>query len=222
MRGELIRLHQEHRTTTLYVTHDQVEAMTLGDRIAVLNIGRLQQVGTPEELYRAPANVFVAGFIGSPSMNLARATLHKTGQTLTLQLGEHRWLIPQQQKDNHPALADLIGHDVVVGLRPSAFSLQPTTDTRLQVKAITVESLGEEKNILFLPPFAMPDVANTAATPSMETELTAMWTAHTTPDAAVTAGQVIDLWIDLQQAYFFNAATGQAIPTTPTAPQPQS
>jgi multiple sugar transport system ATP-binding protein len=74
MRGELIRLHQEHRTTTLYVTHDQVEAITLGDRIAVLNIGRLQQVGTPEELYRAPANVFVAGFIGSPSMNLARAT----------------------------------------------------------------------------------------------------------------------------------------------------
>ncbi len=222
MRGELMRLHQEHRTTTLYVTHDQVEAMTLGDRIAVLNIGRLQQIGTPEELYRAPANVFVAGFIGSPSMNLARATLRKVGETLALDLGEHRWQVPEQQIERHPELRKLANREVVVGLRPSAFSLQPTTSARLQVKAITVESLGEEKNILFLPPFAVPDVANKEAASGVETELTAMWTAHTTPDAAVTAGQVIDLWLDLEHAYFFDAATGLAVPTMPTALELQS
>jgi ABC-type sugar transport system ATPase subunit len=86
MRGELIRLHQRYGTTTLYVTHDQVEAMTLGDRIAVLNAGVLQQVGTPEELYHSPCNVFVAGFIGSPAMNLATATL---STDLELGLGRH-------------------------------------------------------------------------------------------------------------------------------------
>src|SRR5438067_2338106 len=87
MRGELIRLHQQYRTTTLYVTHDQVEAMTLGDRIAVLNAGRLQQVGTPEELYTAPCNVFVAGFIGSPAMNLASATVEAGPDGPVLRMG---------------------------------------------------------------------------------------------------------------------------------------
>jgi multiple sugar transport system ATP-binding protein len=188
----------------------------------VLNLGRLQQVGTPEELYRAPANVFVAGFIGSPSMNLARATLHQTGESLFLELGEHRWQIPERQTATHPALWGLVGREVVVGLRPSAFSVQPTTDTCLRVTAITVESLGEEKNILFLPPFAVPDVADTAAASGVETELTAMWTAHTTPDAAVTAGQTIDLWLDLEEAYFFDAETGLAVPTQPIALELQS
>src|SRR5689334_16728894 len=75
MRAELARLHQRYRITTVYVTHDQVEAMTLGDRIAVIDKGRLQQIGTPEELYRAPANRFVAGFMGSPSMNFATVEL---------------------------------------------------------------------------------------------------------------------------------------------------
>ncbi len=89
MRGELTRLHQRYRITSRYVTHDQVEAMTLGDRSAVLDNGRLQQIGTPEELYFAPANPFVAGFIGSPSMNFA--TVLRPGDPPTLELAGHVW-----------------------------------------------------------------------------------------------------------------------------------
>ncbi len=91
-------------------------------------------------------------------MNLARATLHKTGEALTLVLGEQRWQVPEKQTATHPGLGKLVGREVVVGLRPRAFSLEPISDNRLQVKAITVESLGEEKNILFLPPSTMPAV----------------------------------------------------------------
>jgi multiple sugar transport system ATP-binding protein len=106
MRGELTRLHRQYRTTTLYVTHDQIEAMTLGDRIAVLNAGRLQQVGTPDELYRRPVNVFVASFIGSPAMNLATAELvTDTDGALLLRVGEYRWPSPSPPATNpaHPA-----------------------------------------------------------------------------------------------------------------------
>ncbi len=91
MRAELARLHQRYRITTVYVTHDQVEAMTLGDRIAVLDKGRLQQVGTPEQLYRAPANQFVAGFMGSPSMNFATVELGGSGERVTVVLAGRRW-----------------------------------------------------------------------------------------------------------------------------------
>jgi multiple sugar transport system ATP-binding protein len=202
MRGELMRLHQQDRTTTLYVTHDQVEAMTLGDRIAVLDKGRLQQVGTPEQLYQSPANVFVAGFIGSPSMNLARGRISQ-GQ---LDLGSLKCPLPQS---NCPP-----DGDVVAGFRPSALALSTQTgdtahEARLTVTVITVESLGDEKNVLFLPPFEVPEVAN--GPQRLETELTAMWTARVDPQARVSPGDHISLCFDLDAAYYFDAATGLAI-----------
>ncbi len=198
MRGELMRLHQEHRTTTLYVTHDQVEAMTLGDRIAVLNGGRLQQVGTPDELYHKPANVFVAGFIGSPAMNLAKGRLVAAGNALAVELGGQRMPVP-----NRVALHPLVGDDVVVGLRPNAFTLDGAAGlgTRLKVKAVTVEALGDEKNVLFQPPFALAETA----------ELTPMWTARLDPDVKVKAGEEIELAVNLDEAYFFNPASGLAV-----------
>jgi multiple sugar transport system ATP-binding protein len=200
MRGELMRLHQQDRTTTLYVTHDQVEAMTLGDRIAVLDQGRLQQVGTPEELYRSPANVFVAGFIGSPSMNLAQGRVSQ-GQ---LDLGSLKCPLPQ---GNCPP-----DGDVVVGFRPGALTLSDSrSDSDLTVTVITVESLGDEKNVLFLPPFEVPEVAN--PTKQVETELTAMWTARVDPQKRVSPGDEITLRFDLEAAYYFDAATGLAIRT---------
>lgn len=210
MRGELIRLHQQDRTTTIYVTHDQVEAMTLGDRIAVLNVGRLQQVGTPQELYRSPANVFVAGFIGSPAMNLARGTLIADGDTLSLKLGEHRWPLRRS-----PGLVGHAGKEVVVGLRPGSISLSGVPverTTAIKVDAITVESLGDEKNVLFLPPFALPDVTGSAAASGVDSELTAMWTARIEADADVVPGQRVRLHLNLDEAYFFDAKTGLAIP----------
>jgi multiple sugar transport system ATP-binding protein len=215
MRGELIRLHQQYRTTTLYVTHDQIEAMTLGDRIAVLNEGRLQQIGTPDELYRSPVNVFVAGFIGSPAMNLARGRLTDRGDGPILSLGgHHHWPVPQTVLDRLPDLGELADHEVIMGLRPSALSLDGTDpDTpRISVTAITVESLGDEKNILFLPPFDVPDVIGTG-TPAAgaETELTAMWTARVAPDAPIVTGQQVTLHLDLNEIYLFDAATGLAV-----------
>jgi multiple sugar transport system ATP-binding protein len=196
MRGELMRLHQQEGTTTLYVTHDQVEAMTLGDRIAVLNAGRLQQVGTPDELYHAPANVFVAGFIGSPAMNLARGTLMSSASGngdggLLLELGAERWPVPASQLASRPALRLMVGREVVVGLRPSAFVMNdPGVDAvPVEAKAITVEALGDQKNVLFLPPFALADVSGSAALSGVDSELTAMWTARIDPESPVVAGQ---------------------------------
>ncbi len=211
MRGELIRLHQQYRTTTMYVTHDQVEAMTLGDRIAVLNAGVLQQVGTPDELYRAPCNVFVAGFIGSPAMNLASATL---SPDMVLGLGRYRWPLPDSVLHTRPHLRDMAGHTLVIGVRPHALDLAPDTDPAapgiIAVTAVSVESLGSEKNVLFLPPFDVPQVADNAA--AAESELATMWTANVDPDATVNTGQRIALRLDLDAAYFFDARTGLAVP----------
>jgi len=197
MRGELMRLHQQDRTTTIYVTHDQVEAMTLGDRIAVLDKGVLQQVGTPEQLYRSPENVFVAGFIGSPAMNLAHGRVSQGH----LELGSLQCPLPQQVPDG----------DIVVGLRPQAMSLTDDADdtpARISVDVITVESLGDEKNVLFLPPFEVPDVANPSR---VETELTGMWTARVDPHARILPGDKVTLRLDIDAAYFFDAGTGRAI-----------
>jgi multiple sugar transport system ATP-binding protein len=222
MRGELTRLHQRYGTTTLYVTHDQVEAMTLGDRIAVLNAGRLQQVGTPDELYRAPCNVFVAGFIGSPAMNLASAALAAGTDGPDLVLGTFRWPVPAAVLARRPALRNMVGRDLIVGLRPHAMELAPAVEptvATLPVTAVAVESLGSEKNVLFLPPFEVPDVVGDAANTS-ETELTAMWTASVDPDASVVTGQQIVLRLDLTAAYFFDTLTGLAVPVVDPAVVP--
>ncbi|GAA1394133.1 ABC transporter ATP-binding protein [Catellatospora coxensis] len=212
MRGELMRLHQHDATTTLYVTHDQVEAMTLGDRIAVLHDGRIQQVGTPQELYHRPVNVFVAGFIGSPAMNLALGRVEPGTDGPVLALGTHRWPVPAVLLDRLAGLDTEAGHDVVVGLRPSALGLAAHTpgQTDVAVAAITVEALGDETNVLFLPPFPVPEVIRAGTGPA-DTELTAMWTARLEPDVAVTAGDELTLALDLAQAYLFDAATGMAL-----------
>ncbi|MFC7245249.1 ABC transporter ATP-binding protein [Catellatospora aurea] len=212
MRGELMRLHQREATTTLYVTHDQVEAMTLGDRIAVLHEGRIQQVGTPQELYHHPVNVFVAGFIGSPAMNLALGRVEAGTDGPVLVLGGHHWQVPTALLDRLAGLNTDTGHDVVVGLRPAALNLGAPAagQADVTVTAITVEALGDETNVLFMPPFPVPDVIR-AGTGSTDTELTAMWTARLAPDVTITAGQELTLALDLEQVYLFDAGTGVAL-----------
>jgi multiple sugar transport system ATP-binding protein len=192
------------------VTHDQVEAMTLGDRIAVLDRGRLQQVGTPDELYRHPRNVFVASFIGSPAMNLARATLEETAGGVTLVTGSCRAKLPEDWAARWPGLADLVGRGVIVGLRPTDFELVPTTPAdpaNVVITAVTVESLGDQKNVLFMAPFDQTGLA--AMTGSNEAGQ--MWTAKLAPDAPVRFGDTIALRMDLDSAYFFDPTTQQAI-----------
>jgi multiple sugar transport system ATP-binding protein len=214
MRGELIRLHQRYRTTTLYVTHDQVEAMTLGDRIAVLDRGKLQQVGTPAELYRSPRNVFVAGFIGSPAMNLARGYLIDDGGMAMLVAREFRAPLPDDWAHRWPTLVTRIGQEVIFGLRPDAFDVA-TPDCSvptLAAKAVTVESLGDEKNVLFVPPL---DQDGVEGVPTSEGEPAPLWTARLQPDAAVRASDMLLLWPDLRRAYFFDLTTGEAVPAEP-------
>jgi len=139
-RAQIVALQRRLGTTTLYVTHDQVEAMTMGHRIAVLNAGRLQQLGTPMELYQWPANLFVAQFIGSPPMNLLPVTLRSQGQ---IQLGEHRF-VPEGASAE--ALNQWRGPaELMAGLRPEHLRLAPATNRNLSAEICHVEALGNEQ-----------------------------------------------------------------------------
>lgn len=139
-RAQIVALQRRLGTTTLYVTHDQVEAMTMGHRIAVLNGGRLQQLGTPMELYQWPANLFVAQFIGSPPMNLLPVTLQSQGQ---IQLGSRRF---SPEGPSAAALAQWQGPaELMAGLRPEHLRLAPSTNRNLAAEICHVEALGNEQ-----------------------------------------------------------------------------
>lgn len=213
MRAELSRLHRRYRITTVYVTHDQVEAMTLGDRIAVLNDGRLQQVGTPEELYRAPANQFVAGFMGSPSMNFATVDV-LGGDPVTVRFGGREFPIPDALR-RYPALAGHVGSRAVIGLRPAAFSMADAgSGPAIEVVPLGVESLGDEKHVLFEAPrdgSTAPADADVPVTVD-DSSSTRLWTAKVTPFADLVIGRPVRLRVDLDAAYFFDPDTGCAIP----------
>jgi multiple sugar transport system ATP-binding protein len=118
MRTEIARIQREIQATTIYVTHDQVEAMTMGDRVAVMRKGVLQQVDAPQRIYEAPANIFVATFIGSPPMNLLRGTLERNDGALACSVGGQRLAVPPEVEAAHPRLAGYVGREVAIGVRP--------------------------------------------------------------------------------------------------------
>ncbi|GAA3340817.1 ABC transporter ATP-binding protein [Amorphoplanes nipponensis] len=226
MRAELSRLHQRYRVTTVYVTHDQVEAMTLGDRIAVIDRGRLQQVGTPEELYRTPANRFVAGFMGSPSMNFATVTL-RGRDPVTVTLGGVTFPLPDALA-RWPGLLPYLGRPVVIGLRPAAFALAgpaPATPA-LPVVPLGVEALGDEKHLLFGAPRADDTEATGPAGDDGpiavdEAAASQLWTAKVAAHADVSIGRPALLSFDLGEAHFFDPRTGEAVAAAPAgAPEP--
>ena len=203
MRAELSRLHAENRTTTIYVTHDQVEAMTLGDRIAVLDAGRLQQIGTPHELYHHPVNTFVAGFIGSPSMNLAEVEV-RGGQTPSVRLGGTLWPSPATRADS---LASFAGGSVVLGLRPDALAWPaPDGSPRLDVTVAATEFLGSATLVLFEPP-GKPVRAAADNDPA-----SALWTARLDGYVPARIGDRMTLGVEIDSAYLFDPATGLALP----------
>ncbi len=150
MRGEITSLQQRLGITTLYVTHDQIEAMTMGDRLAVLHQGRLQQCGTPGEIYQHPTNVFVATFIGSPAMNLFRATLEKTADgSASIHWGNRQWDWPSELAEAVVRRAS--GETLLCGLRPEALAVEDTGDAALSfpARAENVELLGHEQIVRF-------------------------------------------------------------------------
>src|SRR5688572_23105989 len=148
MRAEIRSLQRQHAVTTLYVTHDQVEAMTMGDRIAVLRKGLLQQLGTPDELYESPANLFVAEFIGSPPMNVVTATVTRASGGHHLVVGSQRLELPAGTLDRFPSLAGAEATEVALGLRPESLRDAATADPafpRLVADVELVENLPPEK-----------------------------------------------------------------------------
>lgn len=149
IRTEIAALQRRLNITTLYVTHDQVEAMTMGDRVAVMNAGRLQQVDGPQMLYERPANTFVAGFIGSPGMNVFASRLRQSETGLAFEFAG-RWLdIPVNGKVGLEALTSYVDQPVFAGLRPEAFGLAATGETTVELTLTAVEALGHEQLLYF-------------------------------------------------------------------------
>jgi len=154
MRAEISLLHKELGVTTVYVTHDQVEAMTLGQRVAVMRKGELQQVGPPQQLYDRPANLFVAGFIGSPSMNFAEAALERADGGLVVLFGEQRLSVDEEERALHGALDRHLGKKVIVGVRPehledAALAAGTPAGRRFQGDVRLMEALGSELVVHF-------------------------------------------------------------------------
>jgi multiple sugar transport system ATP-binding protein len=154
MRAEIARLQDDLGTTTIYVTHDQVEAMTMGDRVAVMRKGELQQVATPQELYDQPVNLFVGGFIGSPAMNLLEATLDRANGGIVAKAGSQQISLPEEAVSRRPALKRFEGRNVILGIRPEDLEdaeLAPdrSTDECFRGTVQLRESLGSEVMVHF-------------------------------------------------------------------------
>jgi multiple sugar transport system ATP-binding protein len=207
MRAELARLHARLGVTTIYVTHDQIEAMTLGQRVAVLRGGVLQQCATPSELFNAPVNLFVATFMGSPSMNLVEADVRDGRVSFAG--------IDVAVSDAGP---DLGGHSrVIVGIRPTDFITDEWADPglpRLLVKPDVVEDLGVETNVIFPIEARRVHVDIEPDEDAQEGVLLAddqraLFTARL-PSRRVVESEV-RLAIDVKQLYFFDPATGRAL-----------
>jgi multiple sugar transport system ATP-binding protein len=154
MRAEIAGLQRDLGVTTIYVTHDQVEAMTMGDRVAVMRKGELQQVADPQTLYDHPVNLFVGGFIGSPAMNMVEATLAQTNGKVVAQVGEQALTLPEDTVAARPALKGYGGKMVVLGIRPedledASLAADTPPDRRLRGKVTLTEALGSEIMVHF-------------------------------------------------------------------------
>ena len=223
MRASLSQLHERLGVTTVYVTHDQVEAMTLGQRVCVLRDGQLQQVDTPQHLYESPVNLFVAGFIGSPAMNFVTAELTRDdGPAVTF--AGHKLLVPAEVLQAKPGLADYFGKKLVLGIRPSDFedaALRNASHGTMRVTAGVVEELGSEIMMIFTidaPHVEHASLAQAAEASADEDEATtalvggkSLWTARLSKESRVRHGQPLELTVDTRYLQFFDLASGLSI-----------
>jgi multiple sugar transport system ATP-binding protein len=226
MRSEVLRVQRRIGAPTLYVTHDQTEAMTMGDRVAVLRAGVLQQLSAPRDLYDQPANTFVATFIGSPSMNLYEAGLEVAGESASLLLGSQRLTLPPALVKPGGALAAYLGRPLVVGIRPEHLSDPavpggaPDPGASLQVRVELVEVLGSELHVHFT--MDAPAIAGESGLPDRAADGPAEITgvpatagvARVGPRSQLTVGQRAVLAVDVDGLHFFDPGTGAAIETT--------
>jgi len=218
MRAELGQLHAQLETTTLYVTHDQVEAMTMGDRVAVIRKGVLQQIDTPREIYLYPKNIFVAGFIGSPSMNFVYGTPTKSGKNTKINFGDNEIKV----SDAPEALTDFEGKEIVIGIRPEAFedsfyANKKEFSEQVNIEVSLLEQLGSDTYVHFykdIKPVQTEAIEEILADEGEDISVLGDETkfiARINPNSTVEEGQKINLALDPTKLHYFDPDTGLAI-----------
>jgi multiple sugar transport system ATP-binding protein len=230
MRAEIAGIQHQLGVTTIYVTHDQIEAMTMGDRVAVMRRGELQQVADPQTLYDRPVNLFVGGFIGSPAMNMVEATLERQNGGLAAKVGSQTIGLGAETLDARPALGEYAGRTVVLGIRPEdiediALATDTPADRRLKGKVDLTEALGSEIMVHFSIE-ATPatteemrelakDVGDERAIQELEEGAAAAGTAGLVgrfgARSRVRVGEPLEVAVDARALHFFDPETGLGI-----------
>jgi len=229
MRAEIARIQHDVGVTTIYVTHDQVEAMTMGDRVAVMRKGELQQMADPQKLYDSPKNLFVASFIGSPSMNIFEATVERRGDGLAVKLGDQELPVPADVARRRPALAGYEGRVLAVGIRPEHLedaSIAHNGGPRLRGRVLLTEALGSEILAhveLNAKPVVTEDVVEGAVVNAEEHEVVAdlmgdsgngnkaTFVGRFDPASRVRPDSDVELVVATEKLQFFDLDTGYAI-----------
>ena len=228
MRGEIARIQRELGATTIYVTHDQVEAMTMGHRVAVLRKGELQQVDDPQALYDSPANLFVASFIGSPEMNLMQVALDRVDGRLVCRVGEQEFDVPAEILAERPALDRYVGKKVALGIRPEHLEDSSVSDARvgsgrLRGHVMATEPLGSDLLAyveIAAPPVVTQEILEVAsdADRALADDLRAGANLQTTRvvarfsiDSRVRPGDTVDVGVETGRLHFFDLETETAI-----------
>ena len=219
MRAELGQLHTQLQTTTLYVTHDQVEAMTMGDRVAVIRKGELQQIDTPREIYLNPRNIFVAGFIGSPSMNFVYAIIGVKNSSIQLSFGNDHIDYNGEKLDELKAFEN---KEIVMGIRPEAFedgnyANESEFSQSIKVSVSLLEQLGSDSYIHFykdIKPVQTEAIEEILADEGEDISVVGdntKFLARINPNSTVVEGEEIELKIDPSKLHFFDPETGDAL-----------
>jgi len=216
MRSEILQIQRRVGVATLYVTHDQVEAMTMGDRVTVLRAGVLQQCDTAQTLYDKPVNVFVASFVGSPSMNLLHANLSDDGTVL--QVGSQKISVPDLLYAQRPELKSYAGQEVIVGIRPEDLTLEGAGEV-LMGNVGHIEALGSELIVHFgmdARNYVVEDKGGSVEEAEElleETKLTqhVRNVARVAPRSVIHAGDAVPLHVNMERAHFFDVTSGKSI-----------
>jgi multiple sugar transport system ATP-binding protein len=228
MRSEIARVQHELKVTTIYVTHDQIEAMTMGDRVAVIRKGVLQQADTPQFLYEHPINLFVAGFIGSPAMNLVEAELAEADGSFQVRVGGFSLAIPPDVTADRPALRAYVGRRIVLGIRPedmedAALQSGAPADRRIASTVDLREALGSDVVVHFrlkAPQAMTEDVRELAVDVGQEAldrvqqeaeEGESTVVARLNPRTRVRQGEPIECVVDTGRLHFFDPEDGSGI-----------
>jgi len=218
MRGEIEALQKRLGVTTVYVTHDQVEAMTMGDRVAVLRDGVLQQVDSPTQIYDRPANLFVAGFMGSPPMNLAQATIDRQDGGFSVGFGEQRVAVPSELAQER-RLEQWVGKPVIAGIRPEDLEGSANGGSELGGEVVRIEELGAELLVYFAVDAPGPKGQPVAAAVTGEELEHAPVTGATgsifcatfEPRTPVKIGDRVETNVDARRFHFFDPETDEAL-----------